>query len=229
MVLRHKAADFGLNVRPDGFVRVDDLMRLSRFTDYSVQQLHSVVENNDKQRFSLWTDDEGTEWIRANQGHSAGVNVSADELYERIESAEDIPVCVHGTSEGAWEAIRRQGLKKMGRQHIHFAPGLPGESGVISGMRYSCSVFIYLDVAKAMERGVVLYRSANNVILTEGLDGTIPPNLFASVSHADGRTLWPGNGQQPQADVPQAADEAAAREMRARREREGGVMAATAK
>ncbi|CAN0420353.1 unnamed protein product, partial [Ectocarpus sp. 13 AM-2016] len=42
----------------------------------------------------------------------------------------------------------------MNRTHIHFAAGLPGESGVISGMRKACKVLIYVDVAAAMSDGV---------------------------------------------------------------------------
>ncbi len=36
----------------------------------------------------------------------------------------------------------------MDRTHIHFAAGLPGESGVISGMRRSCKV-IYVRLVSA--------------------------------------------------------------------------------
>ena len=33
------------------------------------------------------------------------------------------PVVVHGTYSKAWEQIRKQGLSKMRRNHIHFAKG----------------------------------------------------------------------------------------------------------
>ena len=57
---------------------------------------------------------------------------------------------VHGTYLRFWEQIRRSGgLSRMRRNHIHFAAGLPGEDGVISGMRQDCNVLIYVDVEKA--------------------------------------------------------------------------------
>ncbi|CAN0056248.1 unnamed protein product, partial [Sphacelaria rigidula] len=53
----------------------------------------------------------------------------------------------------------------MNRTHIHFATGLPGDNGVISGMRAGCKVLIYVDVAAAMADGIRFFRSTNNVIL----------------------------------------------------------------
>ena len=47
--------------------------------------------------------------------------------------------------------IENEGLKCMGRQHIHFASGKLGDKGVISGMRSSCNVFIYIDTIAAMK------------------------------------------------------------------------------
>lgn len=39
----------------------------------------------------------------------------------------------------------------MGRQHIHFSEDFPGSKNVISGMRSSCQVAIYIDIKKALE------------------------------------------------------------------------------
>lgn len=41
---------------------------------------------------------------------------------------------VHGTYYDAWESIKKTGLNKMGRTHIHFAKGEYGSAEVISGM-----------------------------------------------------------------------------------------------
>lgn len=34
----------------------------------------------------------------------------------------------------------------MSRNHIHFAPGMPKEEGVVSGMRGSCDLIIQIDL-----------------------------------------------------------------------------------
>jgi len=48
-------------------------------------------------------------------------------------------------------SIGAQGLSKMNRNHIHMAVGLPGENGVISGMRNKCNLYIHIDTAKALK------------------------------------------------------------------------------
>ncbi len=54
----------------------------------------------------------------------------------------------------------------MSRNHIHFAPGMPKQNGVISGMRTSCEIYITIDLFGAIKDGIIFYVSTNNVILT---------------------------------------------------------------
>jgi 2'-phosphotransferase len=63
-VLRHRASKLGLAVRPDGFVRVEDLMRLEGMRHFalSADEIVRVVETCPKHRFSLCcTEDLGRE------------------------------------------------------------------------------------------------------------------------------------------------------------------------
>ena len=76
--------------------------------------------------------------IRAVQGHSINI-IEEEAIYDLIEDPNEFPTVVHGTDLKAWKNfIRFSGLKKMGRTHIHFAKGLPGDKEVISGMRFLC-------------------------------------------------------------------------------------------
>ena len=50
-------------------------------------------------------------------------------------------------------------------------------------MRNSCNVFIYIDLAKALDDGIVFLRSANGVILTSGQEGVLEPKYFKEVVH----------------------------------------------
>ena len=54
----------------------------------------------------------------------------------------------------------------MTRNHIHFAPGLPKQKGVISGMRGNCDAYVEVDIAAATKDGIHFYISTNNVVLT---------------------------------------------------------------
>jgi len=56
----------------------------------------------------------------------------------------------------------------MGRNHIHFAPNLPQNSTVISGMRRDADLLFYIDLPKALAAGIPFWRSENEVILSEG-------------------------------------------------------------
>jgi 2'-phosphotransferase len=163
------------------FVKYRAVPRVNRFSGWREEDVRQVVASCDKQRFALKEDAAtGLLLIRANQGRSIR-DVVVD--MEEIRCAADAPdKVIHGTTRGAWEAIREQGLSRMRRQHIHCAAGEPGDAGVISGMRKACQIFIYIDVAAALADGFKFYRSANNVILCPGNEaGILPARYFAKV------------------------------------------------
>ena len=70
----------------------------------------------------------------------------------------------------------------MARNHIHFAKGMFGEKGVISGMRGSCDIFIEINLGKVIADGIPVYESTNGVILTSGIDGYLPPKYFRKIT-----------------------------------------------
>jgi len=178
--LRHGAEKEKINMRPDGYVAIDELLAHKKYKGITLQQIQNIVNNNDKQRFKLIEEPAGSGkyFIRANQGHSmASVQVEMQE----VKSAEEAPICVHGTYLDAWQFIKTSGLNKMGRQHIHFAIGLPKDDHVISGMRKTCQVLVYVDVAAALALGIKFYKSENGVLLSEGINGVIPPCCFKQV------------------------------------------------
>ena len=73
-LLRHHAPAAGISIRPDGFVKVSDLLGWKRMKQLKVTlpDLHRVVEENDKKRFHMTKIGED-EFIRAAQGHSIDV------------------------------------------------------------------------------------------------------------------------------------------------------------
>ena len=220
--LRHNALQLKLTMTPDGFVPLEEILqskhpKLKGFTETQIRQ---VVAENDKQRFSLQmkpaaeyaaspivgnssaaaaavsSDDEtAIIWcIRANQGHSIP-GIDPHLLLTRLKPDElvALPVIIHGTYFDAWKNIQKSGyLSRMNRNHMHFAAGLPGENGVISGMRKSCEVYIYVDAIRCARDGIVFFRSDNGVLLTAGVnnEGELPISYFSHVKDTTGRILF---------------------------------------
>lgn len=185
-ILRHMASELNLNMQSDGYVKVQDLLELNMktfaqipLTSHTVDDIREAVRKDNKQRFSL-LEENGELLIRANQGHTI-TTVESERLLKPILSAEEVPVCVHGTYKEYMESILELGLKRMKRLHVHFSSGLPTDGEVISGMRRDVNVLIFLDVRKALEDGMKLYISDNRVILTEGFDGVVPVKYFEKV------------------------------------------------
>nr|POE88176.1 trna 2'-phosphotransferase 1 [Quercus suber] len=153
--------------------------------------------------------------IRATQGHSLKLQEEADPSHSLLtplllSAPDDLPqVAVHGTTRRAWPLILATGgLKPMGRNHVHFATGVPqgftslGGAAisssqqpqdaseeqpevalpVISGMRNTSTILIFLDLRKALEAGIRFGMSANGVILSEGnADRVVPVKFFTKV------------------------------------------------
>ena len=69
----------------------------------------------------------------------------------------------------------------MHRQHIHFSPGLPGDERNVSGPRKNAEVALVIDMDSALKDGVKFFLSENNVILTRGLQGALPPKYIKKV------------------------------------------------
>lgn len=189
-----------------------------RSTKATLEDIRGVIANSDKTRFALKpnpsTNPSGDEastdpahfLIRANQGHS--LQVDAAELLTPItlEAGNVPPVAVHGTYLATWPAIEASGgLRRMGRNHVHLAQGLPDATRrEVSGMRRDAEVLIYVDVEAALREGATTWwLSENGVVLTEGdAEGVVPSRYFKEVvvKVADVGTIW-RDGEKV-ADVP---------------------------
>lgn len=207
--LRHAALELGLQMSSDGYVPVKDLLNCGhrRFRGWDEADVRHVVETSDKQRYKLChrragefrdagTADENDMalCVRANQGHSLP-NIDAERLLKRIlpSELEKIDTIVHGTFLEAWKShIKNEGLSRMSRNHIHFAAGMPKEEHVISGMRKSCDVFIYVDAVLCAREGIAFFRSDNDVLLTAGLnnEGKLPISFISRVVSSSGTMLY---------------------------------------
>jgi len=200
--LRHHALELGLSILPDGYVPVEEIMSSThrKLKGCTLKEIRKVVGTNDKQRFRLerkpkseFYPGEGEGMIlciRANQGHSIKI-INPEVLFTRLspEELQSLPCIVHGTYEAPWGSIAKSGLGKMNRTHIHFASGLPEADGVISGMRKTCTIYVFVDPIKCAEDGIEFFISDNGVILSAGVDGTLPTSYFSHVTSTDGTLL----------------------------------------
>ena len=170
--------------RTTGFVECEAILKHPRFQNYSIDDIQQVCAKNDKQRFCMrqHPNNPNKLQIRANQGHSIEtVEVELRKITDPNEITHDV---IHGTYKKCWpEIMKSGGLNKMKRNHIHFAKGLPGDSGVISGMRQNAEVRIYIDVREAMNEGFEFFESSNGVILCPGdKNGILPVKFFKKVT-----------------------------------------------
>ncbi|MBC7882835.1 MAG: RNA 2'-phosphotransferase [Anaerolineae bacterium] len=113
LVLRHKPEEIGLNLDPQGWAKVDQLITLinRRGTELTFPLLEQIVATNDKQRF-IFNEDKTK--IRANQGHSIEVDLA-------LQLQQPPNLLFHGTATRFLDSIRTQGLLRGSRQYVHLA------------------------------------------------------------------------------------------------------------
>ncbi|KAI1808409.1 KptA family-domain-containing protein [Daldinia bambusicola] len=196
-LLRHQAESAGINLDAEGYAPLDKVLQWPRMRSLnpSFDEIRSSVADNAKQRFAMKPKDPPADtaspsadpaaWlIRANQGHSIALAAEGLHTPVTLEARNIPPVVVHGTYFAFWPAIEASGgLRRMGRQHVHFGTGLlPGDDAddattstspanhsnsggnggsggngksekVVSGMRADAELLVFADVEKSLRDG----------------------------------------------------------------------------
>ncbi|MEM8486775.1 MAG: RNA 2'-phosphotransferase [Bacteroidota bacterium] len=169
-VLRHKPKLIGITLDDAGWIGVDELLRAMEAAGkpLSLEDLKAVVRTNDKQRFAFNEDETK---IRANQGHS--IKTIDLGLTPQAPPA----ILYHGTVAKYLESIKRQGLQKRSRQHVHLSPDI--ETATRVGSRRGTPILLEIDAAHMHADGYAFYLSANGVWLTDH----VPPQFISALNH----------------------------------------------
>ena len=159
LILRHDPAAAGIVLDANGWANINDMLAGMADKGFPVTRaiLDEIVAEDSKQRYAI--SDDGLR-IRANQGHSIRVDVG-------LEEVRPPDVLFHGTASRFGDAIRREGLKAMSRQHVHLSPDEPTALAV--GRRHGKPVIFRVDAKRMADAGVKFYRSANGVWLVEAV------------------------------------------------------------
>jgi putative RNA 2'-phosphotransferase len=157
--LRHTPEELGLTLAPGGWVEASALLAGCERVGFAVtaDELREVVEKSDKQRFAF---DEDRRRIRANQGHSTEVDL-------QLEPRTPPDVLYHGTAADSVEAIRKTGLQRMARHHVHLSSTAPTARTV--GARHGAPVVLTIDAAAMHRAGILFYCSDNGVWLVDAV------------------------------------------------------------
>ena len=94
-----------------------------------------------------------------NQGHSIEVNLELKEVVPPV-------VLYHGTAFKNVESIKKEGIKKMERQHVHLSADLETAKNVAT--RHSSKyVILEIDTEAMLKENYKFYLSENKVWLTD--------------------------------------------------------------
>lgn len=158
LILRHKPERIGLSLDAAGWAEIGELIRLSQaHRPLTRDMIEAVVAGSDKQRFAISED--GLR-IRANQGHSIAVDLA-------LEVVAPPGRLYHGTATRFVDAIRREGLLRRDRHHVHLSADI--DTAMRVGARHGTPVVLIVRAADMAAAGHVFMRSANGVWLTDAV------------------------------------------------------------
>ena len=168
LVLRHKPEAANLTVDKYGYAQVDELVAyLNKSTGgFTVTDLDTIVETDDKQRYSYNND---RTKIRAVQGHSFPVDLG-------LEAQQPPLLLFHGTSTKYLDSIMEKGIISKSRQYVHLSKDV--DTAYTVGLRHGAGTVILVVSANQMWKdGYKFFLSDNGVWLVE----EVPTKYF---------TLW---------------------------------------
>ncbi len=177
--LRHHPEKIGMELDDEGFSSIS-IEELARRMGISTELIIQVVENDEKQRFTIKNGK-----IRANFGHSHVVGRKIWESTPPTPKSELPPLLYHGTRQKYWNKIKHEGLKSQARQFVHLSTSI--DWAILVGKRMVQNPLVLeINVEKAMERGVKFWMASRSTVLATH----VPPECI--------RLLHDGNTKKKQ-------------------------------
>lgn len=168
LVLRHKPDVANLSLDKYGYAQVDELVAYlnKKYGGFTVTDLDTIVETDDKQRYSYNNDHTK---IRAVQGHSFPVDLGLEAQHPPL-------LLFHGTSTKYLDSIMKRGIISKSRQYVHLSKDVDTAHTV--GLRHGAGTVILVVSANQMWKdGYKFFLSDNGVWLVD----EVPTKYF---------TLW---------------------------------------
>lgn len=153
-VLRHKPDAIGLDLDPEGWADIGELIAKADIP-LTLDLLHEVVATSDKKRFAISPDGQS---IRANQGHSIEVDLGLT----LIQPPEFL---YHGTTTRFLDSIREQGLLPQNRQYVHLSADI--ETATKVGQRHGKPVILTIPALQMHQHDHQFFQAQNGVWLTK--------------------------------------------------------------
>lgn len=156
-ILRHNPGEIGLHLDGNGWANVSELIsKCNKEKDYSldIHKLNDLVKNNDKQRF-IFNKDKTK--IRANQGHSIKIDLG-------LNPVKPPDLLYHGTAEKHYHNIRKNGILKMKRNHVHLSSTTKVAKEI--GKRHGKPIILKINAKEMYQNDINFYLSENRVWLT---------------------------------------------------------------
>jgi putative RNA 2'-phosphotransferase len=155
-ILRHRPESANVSLDSQGYCEVKKLVQNS---DISLPDLEAIVRTDEKGRYSL---SENKLFVRANQGHSvSGVHIEFKSCIPPV-------ALYHGTTEEAFQEIKKHGLLKMNRHHVHLSYDIDTAVSVAS-RRKKAVVVLVVHAKRMLADNFKFLISENNVYLVDSV------------------------------------------------------------
>ncbi|MFX1313995.1 MAG: RNA 2'-phosphotransferase [Promethearchaeota archaeon] len=167
-ILRHNPEKFGIFLDSEGFTDLNSILVVlnERYKNPEItkETIEELIRQLDKKRFEIVKDK-----IRAYYGHSV------DEKIIMKEANSLPPKLYHGTNLRAYEKIKYDGLKKIGRQYMHLTENI--KTAISVGKRRTRNpIILVVDTSIAQKEGINFFKSGDIYLVD-----FIPPKYISKL------------------------------------------------
>lgn len=155
-VLRHHPQKFDVELDAKGFASLEMIINIvdKRFPEQRIDEnmILKMIAISKKRRFEVVGDK-----IRAFYGHSLKDKI-------KMQKVKIIPERLyHGTSAGAYQEIKREGLHRKSRQYVHLSESIETAHSV-GKRRTKSPVILVIDSKRAFKDGIPFYKSGDTYL-----------------------------------------------------------------